>query len=440
MILGLPSGQVSLARAHGLWADAFAKERARILAAIGQHIVGVEHVGSTAIPPVPAKPILDIMVGVQDFEEARVCVEAMVALGYTYRGQNGVPRRHYFVKGRTRTHHVHMVEVQSNDWRSTLRFRDLLRARPELAREYANEKERLVRQHSRDREEYQREKGKVVEKLLSEAVDGAAERREPAPLREIAAIANALPQLREYEPQRLTVGKSASSVYRLASPGKPTLFLKVSAVGDASDLKAERDCLHWLASRALVPRILDFSSEGNLAYLLTESIPGASAEVAPARLWPRITTEVAFQLRQLHSLDVLECRFDRSLDQVLPLAATRARSGQVDESAFDLVRHGCSAMELLDSLYRERPQDEDIVVTHGDACLPNLIFHDSSFGGFVDCGRCGRADRYQDLALAHRSIERNFGSRHAENLLSAYGVQRVDRRKLSYYRLLDEFF
>ena len=146
------------------------------------------------------------------------------------------------------------------------------------------------------------------------------------------------------------------------------------------------------------------------------------------------------QLRQLHSLDARECPFDRTLDKVLSLASARARSGQVDESAFDAERLGCSAMELLAALCRERPQSEDLVVTHGDVCLPNVIFHNGSFSGFVDCGRCGRADRYQDLALAHRSIESKFGSSHAENFLGAYGLQQVDRRKLSYYRLLDEFF
>ena len=110
----------------------------------------------------------------QDFEEARVCVGAMLTLGYTYRGENGIPRRHYFVHGEPRTHHVHMVEVQSEEWRSTLGFRDLLRTRSELASEYAREKERLAESCSRDRESYQREKGKVVERILFEASAGAA--------------------------------------------------------------------------------------------------------------------------------------------------------------------------------------------------------------------------------------------------------------------------
>jgi GrpB-like predicted nucleotidyltransferase (UPF0157 family) len=166
MVLGLACGHVSLARAHNAWAAAYERERAKIAAALGEHIIGIEHVGSTSIPDVPAKPILDILVGIQDFDEARVCVGPMTDIGYSFRGENGIPRRHYFVKGDPRTHHVHMVEVQSDNWKVTLRFRDLLRMHPHFASEYAREKEHLARVHAGDREGYQREKDKVVESIL----------------------------------------------------------------------------------------------------------------------------------------------------------------------------------------------------------------------------------------------------------------------------------
>jgi GrpB-like predicted nucleotidyltransferase (UPF0157 family) len=166
MVLGLASGRVSLARTHDAWSAAYERERARIAAAIGEHVLGIEHVGSTSIPDVPAKPILDILVGVEDFDRARVCVEPMAAIGYDYRGENGIPRRHYFVKGEPRTHHLHMVEVGSDAWSTTLRFRDLLRTHSDLASEYAHEKERLAALYRDDRGAYQREKDEVVERIL----------------------------------------------------------------------------------------------------------------------------------------------------------------------------------------------------------------------------------------------------------------------------------
>jgi GrpB-like predicted nucleotidyltransferase (UPF0157 family) len=166
MILGLVSGHVSLARAHDAWAAAYERERSKIATALREQVIGIEHVGSTAIPDVPAKPILDILVGVQGFDGARVCIAPMIDIGYSYRGENGIPRRHYFVKGDPRTHHVHMVEIESDDWKATLRFRYLLRTHPDLASEYGREKERLVRVYFDNREAYQREKDKIIESIV----------------------------------------------------------------------------------------------------------------------------------------------------------------------------------------------------------------------------------------------------------------------------------
>lgn len=168
MTLGLESGTVSLLAAHEAWADAFELEKVRILAAIGNDIVAVEHVGSTSIPGVDAKPILDILVGVRRFEEAQTCVAPMQELGYVYRGEYGIPRRRYFVHGEPRTHHLHMVEVQSEQWQSMLKFRDLLRARSDLAAAYANSKRRLAEIYSQDRASYQREKGRVIGRMLAQ--------------------------------------------------------------------------------------------------------------------------------------------------------------------------------------------------------------------------------------------------------------------------------
>jgi len=166
IVLGLASGKVCLTLAHEAWAAAFEAERARIVATLGEHLLEIQHIGSTSIPNVPAKPILDILIGVRDFDEATVCIEPLVALGYRYRGQHGIPRRHYFVKGDPRTHHAHMVEIGSDSWNATLRFRDLLRTNPALAAEYASEKQRLARLYSDNRDMYQREKDKIVESIL----------------------------------------------------------------------------------------------------------------------------------------------------------------------------------------------------------------------------------------------------------------------------------
>jgi aminoglycoside 3'-phosphotransferase-2 len=259
-------------------------------------------------------------------------------------------------------------------------------------------------------------------------------------LGELTALRQVLPQIRGYEPEKVTMGRSTSTVYRLVSPEMPTLFLKTAAEVDAAELIAEYDRLRWLAGRVPVPRVAGFAVDANPAYLLTEGLPGINAADVPARLRPQVTMKFAVELRKLHSIDPGQCPFDRTLEQVLPAARARAMAGRVDEADFDVERLGYTPTELLGPLYQRRPEFEDIVVTHGDACLPNAIFDDGSFRGFVDCGRCGRADRYQDLALAARSINSNFGGNFAAEFFGAYGIDSVDAEKVSYYQLVDEFF
>jgi aminoglycoside 3'-phosphotransferase-2 len=91
-------------------------------------------------------------------------------------------------------------------------------------------------------------------------------------------------------------------------------------------------------------------------------------------------------------------------------------------------------------LFSTRPAHEDLVVAHGDACLPNFLARDGQLTGLIDCGRLGVADRYQDLALAARSISRNYGRAFIPAFFSAYGVDQPDEQKLAWYALLDEFF
>ena len=173
-MLGLAAGEVRLASRHELWAAEFRLERARIVRAIGSHILDIQHVGSTAIAGVPAKPILDISIGVEDFDEAAVCIAPLERIGYRYRGENGIPRRHYFVRGSPRTHHLHMVERASENWRATVEFRDFLRLHSDSAREYAEAKVELAATYPRNRGRYQERKDEIVERILKRADDSTS--------------------------------------------------------------------------------------------------------------------------------------------------------------------------------------------------------------------------------------------------------------------------
>ncbi len=126
----------------------------------------IQHVGSTSIPEMPAKPILDIAVAVESFEGATLCIRPLEELGYTYRGENGIPRRHYFVKGEPRTHHLHMVEATSAMYKEYILFRDYLVQHPDIALEYALLKKRLAQQFVTERQKYQEQKDPFVQRIL----------------------------------------------------------------------------------------------------------------------------------------------------------------------------------------------------------------------------------------------------------------------------------
>lgn len=167
--IGLEQGAVRLMSHQPVWAKLFEEEKARIEAGIGPYVLDIQHVGSTSIPGIPAKPIIDIGVAVRNFEEAAVCIDPLIALGYTYRGENGIPRRHYFRKGdeeETRTHHLHINEIDGPDWKNQILFRDYLRTHPETAERYAEIKRDLALQYPDDRLGYLYGKAPFIEKVL----------------------------------------------------------------------------------------------------------------------------------------------------------------------------------------------------------------------------------------------------------------------------------
>ncbi|HEY4670198.1 MAG TPA: GrpB family protein [Tepidiformaceae bacterium] len=149
------------------WPALFEAEAERIRAACGRVVVEIEHIGSTSVPGLAAKPIIDIMPGVEDIAGARARLEAgMRGLGYESLGEYGIPGRLYFRKGVPRSHHVHVFEVGKPEWRKHLLFRDYLRAHGEAVEEYAAMKRRLAARHRTAREAYTDAKSPFIQGIL----------------------------------------------------------------------------------------------------------------------------------------------------------------------------------------------------------------------------------------------------------------------------------
>ena len=148
--------EISLAPYDPLWPDEFARVRDELSAALPAWVVRIDHVGSTSVPGLTAKPIIDISVAVPDLKASLLLIPTLARLGFVYRGEDELPDRHYLprtVDG-LRRHHLSLTEPDSWHRRNSLTFRDALRRDPELARRYGELKRRLAASVGTDRLAY----------------------------------------------------------------------------------------------------------------------------------------------------------------------------------------------------------------------------------------------------------------------------------------------
>jgi aminoglycoside phosphotransferase len=239
----------------------------------------------------------------------------------------------------------------------------------------------------------------------------------------------------------VTIGMSGVQTYRLEKEGRTARYLKWSPNYLGRPLAPERDRLVWLAGRLPVPEVLHFSEEEDGDYLLLSEVPGRMA-CDPALDPARVVVLLAEGLRMIHAVPVADCPFDQRLAVTVEQARRHVLTRKVDEAAFDEPRRGRTAQEVFQEVLKTQPAGEDLVFTHGDYCLPNVLLDHERWriGGFIDWDRGGVADRYQDLALAARSLTHNFDARWVPQLLEAYGLGHVDQEKAAFYQLLDELF
>ena len=169
--LGLESGTVRVVPHDAAWHALFAAEAERVARAVGAHglTLMLEHTGSTAVPGLAAKPILDILAGYAHLSSREKSIAALEDAGYTYRGEQGIPGRDFFRRGEPRSYHIHLTQVGSQFWHDHLAFRDHLRADPESAASYQALKYELAARYPRNREAYIEGKASLVREILRRA-------------------------------------------------------------------------------------------------------------------------------------------------------------------------------------------------------------------------------------------------------------------------------
>lgn len=249
--------------------------------------------------------------------------------------------------------------------------------------------------------------------------------------------------LSDYQPD--TVGMSEATILLFDNK-----VLKIDNICEESE--NEWEVMSWLKDKIPVPKVICHEIYNGRSYLLMSRLPGVMACDESYLSKPQELTEVlAAGLKLLWETDISQCAYNYNLDKKLEMARYAVEHDLVDidntepdtfgENGFQSPEH------LLNWLEHNRPE-EDYVLSHGDYCLPNIFIENGKVSGFLDLGKTGRADRYQDIALCYRSLIHNYEGKYScktyegfdpNSLFDKLGIK-PDWDKIKYYMLLDELF
>nr|WP_020386902.1 aminoglycoside 3'-phosphotransferase [Kribbella catacumbae] len=232
----------------------------------------------------------------------------------------------------------------------------------------------------------------------------------------------------------VNAGESDTEVFR-----RGAVYAKCCGPAGVGELLAERDRVEWLSGTSIPgAAVLDWIEGDEGAALLTSTVPGVAAIDLP---WSdKLVDSFALTLRAFHELPLESCPFERRLDDVVGQAEDVVRRGAVNPDFLTDEWRLVQPEELLARLHAELPsvrEKADLVVCHGDACLPNFLFDPDTLDctGAIDVGRLGIADRYADLALVRAQLQDEW-SIDADRFFATYGLT-PDPQRLAFYHLLD---
>lgn len=242
------------------------------------------------------------------------------------------------------------------------------------------------------------------------------------------------------------VGMSDSSVILFSNS-----ILKIQMLNKESE--NEYQIMKWLQDKLPVPKVLAYEKDEERNYLLMTKIPGEMSCAEQYMNNPeQLVNLLAEGLKMLWKVDVSNCPYKNGLEEKLQLAQYNVENNLVDVNNVEPETFGEKGFESPDHLLKwlmlNKPTEE-IVFSHGDFCLPNILLLDDKISGYIDLGKAGIADKWQDIALCYRSLLYNFDGKYnggltyegysPDMLFKCLGIE-PDVDKLKYYILLDELF
>lgn len=242
-------------------------------------------------------------------------------------------------------------------------------------------------------------------------------------------------------------GESDTQVYRRSDS---EAYAKLAPTDGDTDLTDERRRITWLRDAGLpCPSVLDWRSSPAGACLITSVVPGISADrLSEQDLWAAWTS-LADLLARLYRLPVDDCPYEWGLMRMLARASDVVARGAVNPQFLDPDDRDTPSVELLDRVRADAPRHlvheaRDLVICHGDACLPNFLVDPDTrrSTGMIDLGRLGTADRYADLAVLVANSRPVWSTAERaddamELLCRRCGIETPDGDRLAFYLRLD---
>lgn len=242
-----------------------------------------------------------------------------------------------------------------------------------------------------------------------------------------------------------TVGMSESSVLLFDDK-----VLKIE--DDWYESENEFQVMKWLDGKLPVPKVLCREKQDGGSYFLMSKLQGKMLCDESYMINPELLVDVLVKaLKMLWQVDISDCPYDAGIDRKLQMAKYNLDHDNVDLDNVEPETFGEDGFEnpeaLLKWLIQNKPEEE-LVFSHGDFCLPNIFAQDDEISGYIDLGRAGVADKYQDIALCYRSLNHNFEGKYGGEKYEKFNPDILfeklgiipDWDKIKYYILLDELF
>jgi len=406
-MLGCERHLVRLVPYQAAWADLFRQETSALKRALGDRVVCIEHVGSTAVPGLDAKPILDIVVAVRDMADVASFERALAALGYVHQAENDMPGRLYFVKrlpDNRSTHHLNIAELGTECWFTHVAFRDYLREHPEARDEYRTLKLGLAHRHPTDRAAYQEKKGVLIERILSLVREGAgggqlSERSatELGLAEELIGKAN-LPEP-VVDIRFLDKGYSADRKYVLRADSGTGYLLRVSDIAEERARRADFELVSRLSETGVAcprPICFDTSPEQGVCFMVLAYLPGDCARDVLPKMTPAQQYAVGHQAgEELAKIHCALAPADRVDDYAVRGDKYVRHQRLVQESGLSF--RGQDRAEKYVAAHLDLLKDRPTTFRHGDYHPGNLIVQGEVLVGAVDFNRCDWGDPIDDF-------------------------------------------